>query len=133
MTTLADGRTVLGFDDIEKNLKVTRDILQSHGLRTLEASDAETGLRLAADSLPDMILMDIELPGTEGVNALERLRECPATARTAVVAVTASVIPVDQERLTRAGFAGIVFKPIEIRAFPSQALSCCNCGKEDTS
>jgi CheY-like chemotaxis protein len=70
--------------------------------------------------------MDIELPGIDGVTALEQLRADPATARITVVAVTASVMPVDQERFARAGFAGIIVKPIDVRAFPNQVLSYCD-------
>jgi two-component system cell cycle response regulator DivK len=126
MTTLADGELVLIVEDNEKNLKLARDLLRYHGFRTIEAADAETGVRMASDSAPDLILMDIELPGMDGVTALEQLRADPATAGITVVAVTASVMPVDQERFTRAGFAGIIVKPIDVRAFPNQVLSYCN-------
>jgi two-component system cell cycle response regulator DivK len=126
MTTLAHGELVLIVEDNEKNLKLARDLLRYHGFRTIEAADAETGIRMASDSAPDLILMDIELPGIDGVTALEQLRADPATARITVVAVTASVMPVDQERFARAGFAGIIVKPIDVRAFPNQVLSYCD-------
>ena len=128
MTTLADGQLVLIVEDNEKNLKLARDLLQYHGFRTIEAADAETGLRMASDSAPapDLILMDIELPGMDGVTALEELRADPATAGIPVVAVTASVMPVDRERFARAGFAGVIVKPIEVKAFPHQVLSYCS-------
>jgi two-component system, cell cycle response regulator DivK len=126
MTALANGQLVLIVEDNEKNLKLARDLLQYHGFRTIEAGDAETGLRMASDSAPDLILMDIELPGMDGVTALEKLRADPATAGITVVAVTASVMPVDQERFARAGFAGVIVKPIEVRAFPHQVLSYCS-------
>ena len=77
---IGDGRLVLIVEDNEKNLKLARDLLQYHGFRTIEATDAETGLRMAAESLPDIILMDIELPGMDGVTALQRLREEAVTA-----------------------------------------------------
>jgi len=126
MTAVANGQLVLIVEDNEKNLKLARDLLQHHGFRTIEAGDAETGLRMASDSAPDLILMDIELPGMDGVTALERLRADPATAGITVVAVTASVMPVDQERFARAGFAGVIVKPIEVKAFPHQVLSYCS-------
>jgi two-component system cell cycle response regulator DivK len=66
MTALANGQLVLIVEDNEKNLKLARDLLQYHGFRTIEASDAETGLRMASESAPDLILMDIELPGMDG-------------------------------------------------------------------
>jgi two-component system, cell cycle response regulator DivK len=126
LTALANGQLVLIVEDNEKNLKLARDLLQYHGFRTIEASDAETGLRMASESAPDLILMDIELPGMDGVTALETLRADPATAGIPVVAVTASVMPVDQKRFARAGFAGVIVKPIDVRAFPNQVLSYCS-------
>jgi two-component system, cell cycle response regulator DivK len=126
MTPVANGQLVLIVEDNEKNLKLARDLLQHYGFRTIEAGDAETGLRMASDSAPDLILMDIELPGMDGVTALEKLRADPATAGITVVAVTASVMPVDQERFARAGFAGVIVKPIEVKAFPHQVLSYCS-------
>src|ERR1700686_3415680 len=126
MSMLAAGQLVLIVEDNERNLKLARDLLEYHGFRILEARDAETGLRLASTAAPDVILMDIELPGIDGVTALERLRADPATAGITVVAVTASVMPVDQERFARVGFAGIIVKPIDVKAFPKQVLSYCN-------
>jgi len=126
MSMLAAGQLVLIVEDNERNLKLARDLLQYHGFRVLEARDAETGLRLASTAAPDVILMDIELPGIDGVTALERLRADPATAGITVVAVTASVMPVDQERFARAGFAGVIVKPIDVKAFPNQVLAYCN-------
>src|SRR5207249_9398548 len=93
---------------------------------TIEAVDAETGLRMASESLPDIILMDIELPGMDGATALEKLREDPATAAITVVAVTASVMPVDRDRFSRAGFAGVIVKPIDVKAFPGQVRAYCD-------
>jgi two-component system, cell cycle response regulator DivK len=126
MATIADGQLVLIVEDNEKNLKLARDLLQYHGFRTLEAQDADTGLRMAKVSLPDVILMDIELPGMDGVTAQEQLRVDPATAGVTVVAVTASVMPVDRERFARACFAGVIVKPIDVKAFPNQVRSYCN-------
>jgi two-component system, cell cycle response regulator DivK len=125
MATIADGQLVLIVEDNEKNLKPARDLLQYHGFRTLEAPGADTGLRMANVSMPDLILMDIELPGMDGVTALEHLRVDPATAGVTVVAVTASVMPVDRERFARAGFAGVIVKPIDVKAFPNEVLSYC--------
>jgi two-component system, cell cycle response regulator DivK len=126
VTPLADGQLVLIVEDNEKNLKLARDLLQYHGFRTVEAADAEMGLRIASDSAPDIILMDIELPGMDGVTALEKLRADPTTAGITVVAVTASVMPVDRDRFARAGFAGVIVKPIDVKAFPHQVLSHCS-------
>jgi two-component system, cell cycle response regulator DivK len=126
MSPLAAGQRILIVEDNEKNLKLVRDLLQYHGFRTLEAADAETGLELASQTKPDLILMDIELPGMDGVTALEHLRADPGTAGIGVVAVTASVMPVDRERLSRAGFDGCIEKPIDVKAFPGQVLAYCH-------
>jgi two-component system, cell cycle response regulator DivK len=126
MSPLADGQLILIVEDNEKNLKLVRDLLQYHGFRTLEAMDAETGLQLAATNAPDLILMDIELPGMDGVTALEQLRADPVTAGVGVVAVTASVMPVDRERFTHAGFDGCIMKPIDVKSFPGEVLAYCN-------
>jgi signal transduction histidine kinase/CheY-like chemotaxis protein len=124
----ADGRLALIVEDNERNLLLTRDLLQRHGFRTLDVGDAETGLELAARMRPDVILMDIKLPGMDGVTALARLRADPATAAITVVAVTASVMPVDRERFTLAGFAGVILKPVDVRTFPAEVLSYCTPG-----
>jgi two-component system cell cycle response regulator DivK len=126
MTTLANGQLVLIVEDNEKNLKLARDLLQYHGFRTVEAVDGETGLEVARATLPDIILMDIELPGIDGVTTLERLRADPLTAGITVVAVTASVMPVDRDRFSRAGFAAVILKPIDVRTFPALVLSYCD-------
>jgi two-component system cell cycle response regulator DivK len=126
MATLADGQLVLIVEDNEKNLKLARDLLQYHGFRTVEAVDGETGLEVARAALPDIILMDIELPGIDGVTALEHLRADPLTAGITVIAVTASVMPVDRDRFARAGFAAVVLKPIDVRTFPALVLSYCD-------
>jgi two-component system cell cycle response regulator DivK len=126
VTTLADGQLILIIEDNDKNLKLARDLLQYHGFRTMEAVDAETGVRMASESTPDLILMDIELPGMDGVTALEGLRADPATEALVVVAFTASVMPVDRDRFSRAGFAGIIVKPIDVKMFPGQVLAYCS-------
>ena len=86
---------------------------------------------MASDSKPDIILMDIELPGIDGVTALERLRADPAIAGIVVVAFTASVMPVDRDRFSRAGFAGVIVKPIDVAIFPRQVLAYCNGSARD--
>jgi two-component system cell cycle response regulator DivK len=126
MATLAQGQLVLIVEDNEKNLKLARDLLQYHGFRTVEAVDGETGLEVARATLPDIILMDIELPGMDGVTTLEHLRADALTAGITVIAVTASVMPVDTDRFARAGFAAVVLKPIDIKTFPALVLSYCD-------
>ncbi len=111
---------ILIVEDNEKNMKLARDVLQFNGFRTLEAVTAEQGLTLAAEHRPDLILMDIQLPGMDGITALKRLREDPATAEIKIIALTAFAMKDDRERFVNAGFDGYLSKPISIRELPSQ-------------
>jgi len=111
---------ILIIEDNEKNLKLARDILQHKGYRTLEARNAEEGLVLAADKLPAVILMDVQLPGMDGVTALSHLRADPRTASIPVVALTAFAMKADRQRFLEAGFDGYIEKPINVREFADQ-------------
>jgi two-component system cell cycle response regulator DivK len=108
---------VLIVEDNEKNLKLVRDVLQVKGYRTLEAGTAEDGIRLAREAKPDLILMDIHLPGMNGIEARRVLRDDPATATIPVAAVTASVMQQDRKQITEAGFEAYVGKPINLQEF----------------
>ena len=108
---------ILIVEDNEKNLKLVRDVLQVKGFSTIEAGTAEEGIQLAASRKPDLILMDIQLPGMNGIDALKHLRSDEATASIPVVAVTASVMQQDRTLITEAGFDGYVGKPINIKEF----------------
>ena len=108
---------VLIVEDNERNLKLVRDVLQVKGYTTLEAGTAEEGIKLATERKPDLILMDIQLPGMNGIDALRALRSDPSTANIPVVAVTASVMQQDRKQITEAGFNGYVGKPINIKEF----------------
>jgi two-component system, cell cycle response regulator DivK len=119
---------VLIVEDNDINLRLARDVLQYHGFRTLEAMTAADGVALALEHQPDLVLMDIHLPDMDGVSALQRLRAEPGTKSITVVALTASVLKADQERLSAAGFDGYIAKPIEVRAFPDQVRRYCGGG-----
>lgn len=108
---------ILIVEDNDKNRKLARDLLQVKGYRTLEAESAEAGLALAAEQQPDLVLMDIHLPGMDGIEARRRLRADPATAAVPVIAFTASVMPQDRHQVTEAGFDAFVAKPISIKEF----------------
>jgi two-component system, cell cycle response regulator DivK len=112
--------TVLVVEDNPLNLKLVRDVLGHAGYRVLEAADAERGIALARSQRPDIVLMDIQLPGIDGVEALGRLRADPATAGIPVVALTAFAMKDDRERLLAAGFDGYLEKPVSVRALPGQ-------------
>ena len=108
---------ILIVEDNEKNLKLVRDVLQVKGYATLEAGTAEDGLVLARERKPDLILMDIQLPGMSGIEALKILRADPATAAIPAIAVTASVMQQDRKHITEAGFDAYLGKPIDLKEF----------------
>jgi len=110
-------KQILIVEDNEKNMKLVRDVLQVKGYATLEAVSAEDGLRLAAEHHPDLILMDIQLPGMNGIEALKVLRANPATAAIPAIAVTASVMQQDRNQITEAGFDGYLGKPLNLKEF----------------
>jgi two-component system cell cycle response regulator DivK len=114
---------ILIVEDNPRNLKLARDVLAHHGFRTLEAADAEEGLRLARAEHPALILMDVQLPGMDGLAALERLRRDPDTAGIPVIALTAFAMRSDRERFLAAGFDGYLEKPIDVAAFPGQVAA----------
>ena len=108
---------ILIIEDNEKNLKLVRDVLQVKGYETIEAGTAEDGIVLARSRKPDLVLMDIQLPGMNGIDALKVLRADAATARIPVIAVTASVMQQDRNLITEAGFDGYIGKPINLKEF----------------
>ena len=89
---------VLIVEDNDKNLKLARDLLRYHGFDTIEATSAEDGIPLAIAHKPGLVLMDIQLPGMDGVSALHKLRADASTAAIPIVAMTASVMKEDRER-----------------------------------
>ena len=116
---------VLIVDDNEKNLRLARDVLQFAGFRTLEAASAGEGLSLAAEKLPDVILMDIRLPDMDGTEAARRLKDDARTTRIPVVALTSLAMKGDREWFLAAGFDGYLEKPISVRELPDQVRSFC--------
>ena len=110
-------KLILIIEDNEKNLKLVRDVLQVKGYQTIDAGNAEDGIVLAQERAPDLVLMDIQLPGMNGIDALAVLRADARTARIPVVAVTASVMPQDRNKITEAGFDAYVGKPINLKEF----------------
>jgi len=108
---------ILIVEDNEKNLKLVRDVLQAKGYTTLEAGTAEEGLALARERCPGLILMDIHLPGMNGIEALRALRAEAATAAIPVIAITASVMKESVREVMAAGFNAFIEKPIDVRGF----------------
>jgi two-component system cell cycle response regulator DivK len=109
--------TVLIIEDNEKNMKLARDVLQAKGYKTLEAVTGEDGVRLARENVPDLVLMDIQLPGINGIDAFKQLRADAKTSRIPVIALTASVTPTDRSAINAAGFDAFVSKPINLKEF----------------
>ena len=109
--------TILIVEDNEKNMKLARDVLQSRGYATVEAVTGEEGVQLAIEKKPDLVLMDIQLPGINGMEALRQVRADPGCAKIPVVAFTASVTPTDRSQISAAGFDGFISKPINLKEF----------------
>ena len=109
--------TVLIVEDNEKNMKLARDILKAKGYATIEAVTGEEGVKLAKERKPDLVLMDIQLPGMSGIEAFRQIRDDAKTARIPVIALTASVTPTDRSQISAAGFDAFVSKPISLKEF----------------
>jgi two-component system, cell cycle response regulator DivK len=114
---VSEGR-ILVVEDNPKNLKLVRDVLTYAGYEVIEATSGEDGVRLAAELGPDLILMDLQLPGIDGAEALRQIRL--SEKQVPVVAVTAFAMNNDRTRAFDAGFDGYVEKPISVRALPQQ-------------
>jgi two-component system, cell cycle response regulator DivK len=108
------GERVLVVEDNARNMKLVRDLLEATGYSTLEARSGEDAVELARSQAPSVVLMDVQLPGIDGVEALTRLRRDERTASIPVLAVTAQAMSGDRERFLEAGFDGYLAKPIDI-------------------
>ncbi len=108
------GGGILIVEDNEKNMKLFRDVLQATGYSTLEATTGEDAVELAVSHIPALVLMDVQLPGIDGVEALARLRRDERTESIPVLALTAQAMDGDRERFLAAGFDGYVSKPVDV-------------------
>jgi len=108
---------ILIVEDNDKNMKLARDILNAKGYMTVEAVTGEEGVKLAKEKLPNLVLMDIQLPGINGIEAFRQIRADAKTARIPVVALTASVTPTDRSEISAAGFDAFIGKPISLKEF----------------
>ena len=111
------GEVILIIEDNEKNRKLCRDVLQVKGYRTIESETAEDGLDLARSESPALILMDIQLPGMDGITALKQLRADPVTKSIPTIAITASAMTHNRQTMLAEGFDGYQTKPISLKDF----------------
>ena len=110
-------KSVLVIEDNELNLKLIRTLLQIAQYEVHAAENAETGMQLAADKQPDLILMDVQLPGMDGLSAVRTMKENSRTRDIPVVVVTSCAMDGDEERVMAAGCIGYITKPIDTRMF----------------
>lgn len=111
---------ILVVEDNPLNLKLVRDVLGAVGYEVVTATSGEEGLRAAAEHPPELVLMDLQLPGIDGTEAMRRLRDGPLADDVPVVAVTAFAMAEDQANAARAGFDGYIEKPISVRGLVDQ-------------
>ena len=119
------GPQVLVVEDNERNMKLFCDVLQSSGYATLEATTGAGAVELAIEHRPDLVLMDIQLPDIDGVEALERVRADERSASIPVLALTAQAMDGDRERFLAAGFDDYLSKPVDITDFLATVKSYC--------
>lgn len=110
-------KVILIVEDDAKNLKLFRDLLQVSGYTTLEATDGEQGVELAREKKPDLILMDIQMPVMDGLEATKLLKNDDVTKDIPIVALTAYAMQGDEEKMREAGFDGYISKPIDVKGF----------------
>jgi len=111
------GRVILIVEDDPRNLKLIRDLLQIRGYTTLEATDGKQGVDMARAKMPDLILMDIQMPVMNGLEATSILKADPVTKSITIVALTAFAMQGDREKCIEAGFNDYITKPLDTRAF----------------
>jgi two-component system, cell cycle response regulator DivK len=125
---MATGAQILVVEDNEKNMKLFRDVLHASGYRTLEAATGERAVELVFEHRPDLVLMDIQLPDIDGVEALARLRADERFSSVPVLALTAQAMEGDRERFLAAGFDGYLSKPVNIAEFVATVRRYCEEG-----
>ena len=113
-------KTVLIIEDNEQNLYLMRFLLEKNGFRVADASDGPNGIQAACALQPDLILLDIQLPGMDGYAVARKLREAGVLASTPIIAVTSYAMVGDRERALEAGCTGYIEKPIDVDKFLDQ-------------
>ena len=120
---------ILIIEDNEKNRKLCRDVLQVKGYQTVESETAEEGLKLVEEKVPALILMDIQLPGMDGITAMKQLKADPHTAKIPIIAITASAMTNNRTAMMAEGFDGYQTKPITLKDFLGEVERVLGSGK----
>ena len=123
-------KKILCVEDDPTSLKQMRDALQSHGYDTAEATNGEQAVVRARELKPDLIVMDIRLPGIDGLEATRRLKSDPSTAGIPIVAVTAHAMPDDEAKILAAGCEAYLAKPLHFAEFVSTVKSLLGNGED---
>ena len=110
-------QTILIVEDNELNMKLFHDLLESHGYKTLQTGDGLTALDMATRYMPDLILMDIQLPEISGLEVIRRLKQDSSLRKIPVIAVTAFAMKSDEDMIRKEGCVGYISKPISINGF----------------
>lgn len=113
-----DPETILVVEDNPLNMELVCDILEVNGYVVYQASAADEGIKIAKENIPHLILMDIQLPGMDGLSATQILKDDITTKDIPVVALTAHAMKGDEQKALEAGCSGYITKPIDTRAFP---------------
>ena len=124
------GERILVVEDNQKNMKLFRDVLDASGFRTIEATSGGEAVERATQEMPDLVLMDIQMPDFDGVEALKRLRSDHRTTSIPILALTAQAMHGDRERFLAAGFDGYISKPVNVRELIATVRRHCD-GKAD--
>lgn len=111
-------QTILIVEDNNKNRELVKDILDLHGYKVLEAEDGVEGVAMVKEHVPDLVIMDIQMPVMDGITAAKIIKSDPATKGTTMIALTSFAMKGDRERFMDAGFDDYIAKPIDTRKLP---------------
>ena len=110
-------KRVLVVEDNRNNMRLLLKLLGGNGYETITAETGESGVQLAMEEMPDLILMDIKLPGIHGVEATKRIRASVGGSKAVIIAITSYAMAGDRERFLSQGFDGYIEKPVDVEAF----------------
>ncbi len=113
------GQTILIVEDHEKNRRLLRDVLSYYGYTIIEAENGKDGIEMARQYMPDLILMDIQMPVMDGFTATTILKSAPDTRKIKIIAVTSFAMTGDKEKILDTGADGYISKPLDIKALPT--------------